>query len=416
MGNDWKSLDRSKLGRHQLKKALIQMRNRHVRGSMPGLLSEIQERLDVCITKIEALGEPRTTNQAQFTLINRIATRYSTMAASALNGHYEELSDDKLFARKLIRDDLAVFQGNMVKNGLKVPFRTGDADADLIEASEHGDDWLKTCKTTQMYAWISSAINSYRAKEEIGEVNPEVKDHLWKEQTVNWKTISAVALEKAERTIESVNTALFEKACPDAGLRLRLLDWLQEEFERASDDAKSELQRLVMNEREAHLLTLDPRKGERKQWYSVDRVRAITEKHRIREPEATLPQAPTPPSKVNNIPAEVVIRSMIAGNAELSGIFNTHDSLAAYYDIALYRFIDNFALQVVERHLLGPGGPLQLFNSEYVTKKLYGKENEKELSALASEVPLTAQKRAGFEAERMSLEESKRRVQNFKLL
>jgi hypothetical protein len=392
------------------------MRNRHVKNNIPGILSEIQDKLDVCITEIQALGEPRTTNQAQFTLINRIATRYSMMAESALKGHYEDLSDDKLFARKLIRDDMLLFQHDMVKNGIEVPFRSGASDAELIEASEQPSDWIKKFKSTQTYSWVSAAIDSFRAKEEIGEVNPEVKDHLWKEQTKNWEKISAVALEKAERTIESVNATIFEKACPDCGLRRRLQAWLHEEFERASHDAREELDRLIKNEREAHLLTLDPRKGEKKQWYSNDRVQAITAKYRIQEPKTTLPQAAEPPLKVNLLPADVIIRSMIAGEAELLGIFNTHDSLAAYYEIALYRFIDNFALQVVERHLLGPRGPFRIFNSDYVSKKLYGPENNKELNALASEDPLTAQKRAELEAKRLSLEESKRRVQNFKTL
>lgn len=71
------------------------MRNQHTKESIPGILAEIQERLDVCIAKIQSLGEPRTSNQAQFTLINRIAARYSAMAEGALNRHYEDLDNDK---------------------------------------------------------------------------------------------------------------------------------------------------------------------------------------------------------------------------------------------------------------------------------------------------------------------------------
>jgi hypothetical protein len=144
-------------------------------------------------------------------------------------------------------------------------------------------------------------------------------------------------------------------------------------------------------------------------------VDAITERYRITKPETANPSAAGGMS-LNPVPSSVIINSLISADAELFGILNTHDSLAAYYDIALYRFIDNFALQVVERHLLGPRGPLRLFNSEYVTEKLYGEEKAKELSALASEDSVIAQKRLEFEAEKMSLEESKRRVQNFKVL
>jgi len=391
------------------------MRNQHVKRCMPGVLSEIQGRLENCIDEIEKLGEPRTSNQAQYTLVNRIATRYSMMAEGALNGHYEDLSDDKLFARKQIRDVLTTFQHDMVKSGNRFHFRTGAADAELIDTSLDPSGWGTKFKTAPTYAWISSAIDSYRAKEEVGEVNPEVKDHLWKQQTVKWNKISSLALQNAERTIESVNATLFEKACPDSGLRLRLKTWLQDEFERASSDAKDELERLLVNEREAHLLTLDPRKAQQKQFYHNTRVDAITERYRITMPETANPSAADGMS-LNPVSSSVIINSLISADAELFGILNTHDSLAAYYDIALYRFIDNFALQVVERHLLGPRGPLRLFNSEYVTEKLYGEEKAKDLSALASEDSVIAQKRLEFEAEKMSLEESKRRVQNFKVL
>jgi hypothetical protein len=413
--DDWSSLDKNKLGRHHLKKALIKMRNQHIKRCMPGVLSEIQGKLEICLGEIEKLGEPRTTNQAQYTLVNRVATRYSMMAESALNGHYEDLSDDKLFARKQIRDVLAAFQHDMDKSGLQVLFRTGAADAALVDASLDHSEWRTKFKTTQTYSWISTAIESYRAKEEVGEVNPEVKTHLWKQQTVKWKKISSLALEKAERTIESVNATLFEKACPDSGLRLRLKAWLQEEFQRASSDAKNELDQLLMNEREAHLLTLNPMKAERKKSYYDARVKAITERYAIIKPE-TAKNHDAQGVWLNPLSTFDIISALISADAELFGILNTHDSLAAYYDVALYRFIDNFALQVVERHLLGPRGPLRLFNSDYVTAKLYGEGNAKELDALANEEPVIAQKRMEFEAEKMSLEESKRRVQNFKVL
>jgi hypothetical protein len=123
-GHDWKSLDANKLGRHHLKQALLQMRNRHLKQSIPAMLCDIQDKLDECIQEIDRLGEPRTDNQAQFTLVNKIAARYSAMAEGALNGHYEVLSDEKLFARKLIRDDLESFQESMAVGGLNVPFGT----------------------------------------------------------------------------------------------------------------------------------------------------------------------------------------------------------------------------------------------------------------------------------------------------
>ena len=116
------------------------------------------------------------------------------------------------------------------------------------------------------------------------------------------------------------------------------------------------------------------------------------------------------------ISAHFLVNSLIYQNPELVGVLNTHDSLAAYYDVALYRFIDNFALQVVERHLLGPEGPLRLFDSQYVTKRLYGEENRAVLEELAAEEPAVAARREKLGLERRSLEESRKRVQGIRML
>jgi hypothetical protein len=408
-GSEW-SPHKERLGRHQLKNALIKMRNRHVKRSIPEMMSEIQVKLDACVSRINQLGEPRTTNQAQFTLVNRIATKYSEMAQGALNGNYKNLKDDTMFARKLIKDDLEAFQMAMARDGLKEQWSTGDSDASIT--TSESEQWPERFKGIPIYNWIDSAIRRNRGKEDVGEINPMVKSQLWKEQTISWKQISEEMLSKVEHTVESVSRALLECACPDPYLRLKLQTWLREDLE-AFDKARDELHLILMNEQEADLFTLHPIKQERKQAYHDKRVNAITEKLKVLNPNIDV-CGPSEPSKLNPVSTKWIVNSIIYKNPELSGILSTHDSLAAYYDIALYRFIDNFALQVVERHLLGRRGPLRLFNSDYVTQKLYGKQNEEKLNELAGEEVVIAQERMELDAKRESLEESKKRVQSFK--
>lgn len=409
-GDEWRSLDKEMLGRHQLKKALIKMRNRHVKRSIPEMMSDIQEKLDACVSRINQLGDPRTTNQAQFTSVNRIATKYSEMAQDALNGNYKNLKNDTMFARKRIKDDLEEFQMAMARDGLKEQWSTGDSDAYIITTEP--EEWPERFKGIPIYNWIDAAIRRNRGKEDVGEINPMVKSQLWKEQTISWKQISEQRLTKVEQIVESVSRAILECACPDTKLRLKLQTWLREDLD-AFDKAREELQLILMNEQEADLFTLHPIRQEKKQAYHERRVNAITEKLKVLHPNAEL-HGPSEPSKLNPVSTGCIVNSIIYKTPELSGILSTHDSLAAYYDIALYRFIDNFALQVVERHLLGPRGPLRLFNSDYVTQKLYGKQNEVKLNELAGEDAVIAQERMELDAKRESLEGSKKRVQSFK--
>jgi hypothetical protein len=133
------------------------------------------------------------------------------------------------------------------------------------------------------------------------------------------------------------------------------------------EDAKRELKRILEDER-GGVVTLNPLKIQKQNDYHEERIRCITQRLQKDHPASALPLAAEPALKVTSIPADVLVNSLVYQNPELVGILNTHDSIAGYYDIALYRFIDNFALQVVERYLLGPRGPLRLFNSDYVTQ------------------------------------------------
>ncbi|KAE8449455.1 hypothetical protein EG329_008063 [Mollisiaceae sp. DMI_Dod_QoI] len=413
-GPEWNILDKNKLGRHALKAALIKMRNRHVKRSIPDLLSEIQSKLDKCLLELDKLGQPRTTNEDQFRLINKIATDYSQRASGAVNGHYEDLSHDQQFARKLVRDNLDVFSADMLNRGLNKSFITKDQDARTVATCTTGEQWAE--KLLESYSWIRDSINNYRGKEDIGEVNPIVKAQLWKKQISNWEEISSHALDQVERTVENANASLFERVCPDKGLRLKLRAWLQEDHQKAAEDARIELQKLLSSERDGQLFSLHPIVASRKQQLHDARIQAILGEATIKNANLAFPQAAETPMTVGLIPPHMIVQSVLDNNAELFGVLHTHDSLAAYYEVAVYRFIDNFALQVVERHLLGRSGPLRLFTSDYVSQKLYGEKNAMELNNLASEDPAIAEKRTELEAEQASLEESKRRVQAFKIL
>lgn len=413
-GDEWKSLNNKRLGRNHLKNALIEMRNKHIKKSIPDLLAEIDKELDACVGRIEQLGEPRNTSTAQFAMISKIATRYSEMASGAVDGHYKRLRGPDMYARKLIRDNLDVFQGCMRHEGVQKQFRTCGEDANLLKDIDQGK-WSATLFSVPIYAWIREAIQAYRAMEDGDEVNPEVKGHLWKQQITSWTSISTDSLTTIEMTVDSVNQALFAAACPDKDQRAKLLLWLDDDFRAASTAAKDELKRLVEDEN-GSVMTYNPLRVENQSAFRIRRTEAIKNELIAKHPELGLMQTSTPAMNINPINAELVINSLLYRDPELIGILNTHDSIAAYYDIALNRFVDNFAFQVIERHLLGPSGPLRLFNSDFITKRLHGEANAHVLNALAGEEPEVAKEREALEEKRKSLEQARKTAQGLKML
>jgi hypothetical protein len=65
---------------------------------------------------------------------------------------------------------------------------------------------------------------------------------------------------------------------------------------------------------------------------------------------------------------------------EDQAVNDTHDTLKAYYKVALKRFTDNVVVQITERLLLGPEGPVKILSPEMI-----GDLQENELTVLAGE-------------------------------
>jgi hypothetical protein len=83
-------------------------------------------------------------------------------------------------------------------------------------------------------------------------------------------------------------------------------------------------------------------------------------------------------------------------------VFDVHDTLKTYYNVALKLFIDNVATQVVERTLMGRDGPFRLFSTEWVTG-LSGPEP----SSVTEEDYATKRRREELKARIQRLEQAK---------
>ena len=102
--------------------------------------------------------------------------------------------------------------------------------------------------------------------------------------------------------------------------------------------------------------------------------------------------------------------SFLSKNTDLDKIFNVHDTLESYYFIALWRFVDNVAMQVVERHLLGPKSPVRAFSIDMV-----GGLADEELDLLAGEDGETKRRRIELRDNKAKLEKALERWKMIRL-
>jgi hypothetical protein len=85
----------------------------------------------------------------------------------------------------------------------------------------------------------------------------------------------------------------------------------------------------------------------------------------------------------------------------LSQVLLVRARLESYYRIALNRFVDNVAIQIVERHVLGPNCPIRT-----VSPDLFLKLSDEDLRAVAGEDESNSTTRARLEGERSRYQEA----------
>lgn len=381
------------------------MRNQHLARTNPTIEKEIENKLGICKTRLSKFGDSRDTSQAQFVYTNRIATAYAMKVRSGLDGYYNNLSNEAIFIRRHIIILLEGFGSSLQLKGTLKPFRTSEDDCNTIKGKTR-HEWTNTFLKDETYAWIGKMVESYRASTDSRRTNPEIEGRLWQAQITHWGIVAHDILVSIQKKVEELNKAIFAEVCPNPLICEKLMSWLGEDYLKSNNDSKAELCQILHDEKQTKLISLQTSKSTLKHQFRQNRLQKIADKttHGL-EKELFSHGDPIEPG---------LIQSILYENAELAGILDLHDSLKAYYHIAIGRFLDNFAIQVVERHLLGPKGPFRIFDSDYVSKKLYG-ETEL-LKSLVGDRTQNVRERHELVNEIKSLEDSLVEVQKFRAL
>jgi len=217
-----------------------------------------------------------------------------------------------------------------------------------------------------------------------------VLEALFNYQTKNWPKISSAHLDEITDIILKANTSIFSDVCSDEVIRDRLWARIEPDADSAFAAAKDELAALLNDERTGPLLTNN-------HYYAENLTKARAERFVNGLKKLGLND------KVQNyVNFENIKNSMHLSN-EQTAIYDIHDTLQAYYKVAIKRFIDNVKIQVVERNLMGPWGPVSVFSPDWVAGLV-----EEELAAIAGEDPGTTAQREELGARVGRLEEARR--------
>lgn len=277
----YRTLPESDKGVTTLRSKLSKLLFKHLKKELPNLQAELNAKHDKTVEALEQLGEKRSTTAEQKRFLMSVATSYQTIAASAVDGHYEHTLFDAIDTDKGLEDSgnmrrlrAAVqhlnlqFASQMRQYGHKFKiWATKDtagtnSQSDLPEpeisegysaAKEHQSEISRE----DAVEWVKQILIRTRGRELPGNFNPLLMSQLFWEQSEHWHTLAIAHIVKIDALCCAfVKAAIDHVVFSDVSTKLQALK-LDDAMKKRRTNACEELHQLI-SDKQRPPITYDP--------------------------------------------------------------------------------------------------------------------------------------------------------------
>jgi len=252
---------------------------------------------------------------------------------------------------------------------------------------------------SQIYQWIRNEVKASRGTELQGTLNPDVLPVLFHKQAANWRAKSEAHFLRVQTMIISVTEKLLETTVSDKHTRTLIRNRIHQTNQKATSRRLTLLSERLNDILTKHLQTNNQAFEQKISETRLLRFQGALERYRSsRKAQPAPPLAGSASATTSDTQFTIDMRDTAALFTELhmSNSQNLedeiHDTLKAYYEIALNDFVEFVTQLVVERYLDDHQGPLLMFSPIYV-----GGLNDQAVGNLAAEDESTMRLRAEHE-------------------
>ncbi|KAL6236461.1 hypothetical protein BDW75DRAFT_250117 [Aspergillus navahoensis] len=331
----WRDAPKDRFGIRALMNYVDRERRVQLQRGMPQIIAEIRQKLKGCEDELTKMGEARTSPSAQRSFVWQFCNKMQEMTEAALRGRYQIIPsvDPRVKLRYLIQQRLEEF-GEAVHPTQEVEVVFNSCETEWMDLRSHGprfwEDRIKSAGGIYSLIYIEAMVS--RGTSLPGSVHPDVEET------------------DAKLRVKDCYNILLQLAIPNNRVRLEVSKLISGQLEDWNKDTDNALQELINDNQTRPLFTGNP-EFKRNIGYADDLRNYIFNKRVGEDPhlDSTSREGKYLSSLLNNI-------------------LQTKVKLEFYYQIAVFRFVDNVATQVVERHVLGPKCPLRAVSSETFTR------------------------------------------------
>ncbi|KAL4759650.1 putative dynamin family GTPase [Aspergillus foveolatus] len=376
----WRDAPKDRFGIRALMNYVDRERRVQLQKGMPQIVAEIRQKLKECEDKLANMGEARTSPGAQRAFLWQFCAKMQEMADAALRGRYQTIAsvDPKVRLRYLIQQRLEEFsEAIRPTKEVSVRFNAYEEEWRQLRSSDPRT-WEERIRTADgIYSLIYNEAILSRGTSLPGSVHPDVEETVFRKMSEHWERYARDAVEDAKLRVKECYSILLQLAIPTNRVRLEVSKLISRQLEDWNKDTDNALRELVEDNQTRPLFTTNP---------GLKLTTGIADELRNRIFNESVKEGPDPEGK----PREGKYLSSLLNN-----VLQTKAKLETYYQIAIFRFIDNVATQVVERHVLGSKCPLRAVSFETFTRL-----DDDELNRVAGEDKVDVSTRQRLERSR----------------
>ncbi|KAH7625526.1 P-loop containing nucleoside triphosphate hydrolase protein [Sordaria sp. MPI-SDFR-AT-0083] len=354
----WLDLPRSSVGVKTLRTRLSKLLLRQIATELPSLMTELAHKYFSCSEQLEALGEPRVTEHDQRLYLFQVGQEFSTLVKSSVDATYnhaffEDAKTDKGYRqriRAIVQNKNEDFATTITKRGHYREICTNQPDG-MLEPTPGSPI---TINEKDFLEHIEKLMRRTRGRELPDTLSPMIVADLFLEQSRPWEAIARSHVEDAWKVAQDFLDLVIEYLADEPAYRALKQEIFDPAMKGILNEMNAKIKELLKPHQSGHPIT-----------YNHDFVTALrtARKDRMVQDPSKIIAEFFEVSSLNQfvtITGTYNLQALAQAISESTPLEMKHfaakealDCLNAYYKVALKRFIDDVATQVIEDKLVG---------------------------------------------------------------
>ncbi|KAK4446965.1 interferon-induced GTP-binding protein Mx [Podospora aff. communis PSN243] len=352
----WTELPQASLGVGRLRGRLSKVLLRQIAAELPNLIEEIDGKFTACQDQLLKLGKPRASLEEQRLYMFDLSQAFQSLVKAAVDGTYNNpfFVDAKTpegyrqRARAVVHNLNGDFSSDMLQNG-----HLRDIVDDEEESEDAGGKGPRRVPKAEFIEHIKELMRRTRGRELPGTFNPMVVSDLFLEQCKPWQAIAEKHVTKVWSAANHFLTLVAEHIADPSTSRELGQEIFEPTMKQLLEQLRNKTTEFLKPHSAGHPITYNHYFTETLQKVRRERLTKSTTqavKEFFGSPD--MDRADLTSSYYN---LHALVSSLIATNEPDMDQFAAQealDCLNAYYKVALKRFIDDIAVQVIEEKLV----------------------------------------------------------------